>query len=178
MTVGLELSELTGIPLFHNHLSIDAVLPVFEYGSPPFNRLVGLLREQVFVEAVDSDLPGLIFTMVWAFDLESELRFVEKHKAIFESRGGRTVFVELYADLQVRLARNETELRLASKPSHRDTAASRERLLETERTYQLSSNGAFPFPDHLRIDNTHLPPREVAERIVRHFGLPAGTGRT
>ena len=34
MAVGTELSALTGLPLFHNHLSIEAVLPVFDFGSP------------------------------------------------------------------------------------------------------------------------------------------------
>lgn len=171
MTVGLALSELTGIPLFHNHLSIEAVLPVFEYGSPPFNRLVALFRDRVFVEAAKSDLPGLIFTMMWAFDHPSDLSFVEKQKSVFESRGGRAVFVELYADLETRLARNESELRLSSKPSKRDTAASRKRLLESEEAYQLDSKGSFPFPQHLRIDNTNLSPRIVAEQIAEHFGL-------
>ena len=68
MAVGAELSALTGFPLFHNHLSIEAVLPVFEFGTPAFGRLVGEFRERVFVEVAESDLPGLIFTYVWAFD--------------------------------------------------------------------------------------------------------------
>jgi hypothetical protein len=171
MTVGLELSELTGMPLFHNHLSIEAVLPIFEYGSPPFNRLVGLFRDRVFVEAAESELPGLIFTMMWAFDHPGDLRFAEKQKDVFESRGGRVVFVELQADLETRLARNESELRLMSKPSKRDTRASRQRLLESEDAYQLESRGAFPFPGYLHIDNTHLTPRAVAKQISEHFDL-------
>ncbi len=177
MTVGLELSALTGIPLFHNHLSIEAVLPVFEFGSPAFNRLVGGFRDRMFNEVAESDLPGLIFTMMWAFDLPSELAFVKKKKAIFESQGSRTVFVELCADLATRLSRNSTELRLSSKPSKRDVAASRERLLASEERYQLNSNGDFPFPEHLKIDNTHLEPRIVAEQIVARFDLPVGKSR-
>ena len=43
MAVGLEVSRLTGIPLFHNHVSIEAVLPVFEYGTPPGRWMEGLL---------------------------------------------------------------------------------------------------------------------------------------
>ena len=31
MTVGLELSALTGIPLFHNHMSIETVLDCFKH---------------------------------------------------------------------------------------------------------------------------------------------------
>lgn len=64
MTVGMELSDLTGIPLFHNHASIEAVLPVFEFGTPAFNRLVGDFRCRMLLEVAESDLPGLIVTIM------------------------------------------------------------------------------------------------------------------
>lgn len=172
MTVGLELSALTGIPLFHNHLSIEAVLPVFDFGTEPFNRLVSGFRDRMFIEAAESELPGLIFTYVWAFDQPEDLSFIEKQKAVFESRGGRAVFVELWADLETRLTRNKTELRLAAKPSKRDHEESGKRLRATDQQYQLISEGNFPFPSHLRIDNTRLSPRVVAEQIVEHFSFP------
>ena len=171
MTVGLELSRITGLPLFHNHLSIEAVLPVFEFGSPPFSRLVSQFRDAMFVEAARSSLPGLIFTWVWAFDQPSDLHFVETQKAVFEAEGGRAVFVELTASLETRLARNVTEPRLSSKPSKRDTEASRKGLIENDQTYQLDSNGDFPFAEYLRIDNTSLEPLAVARQIAAHFGL-------
>jgi hypothetical protein len=173
MTVGIELSGITGFPLFHNHLSIEAVLPVFRYGSPPFNRIVAQFRDSVFVEAARSELPGLIYTMVWAFDHPGDLKFVEKQKGIFESHGGKVVFVELTADLETRLTRNASEPRMSAKPSKQDVEASRQRLLENDEAYQLDSRGTFPFPDYLRIDNTHLAPRAVAERIAVHFGIPS-----
>lgn len=172
MTVGLELRSLTGIPLFHNHLSIEAVLPVFDFGTDPFNRLVSQFRDQMFKEVAESELPGLIFTYVWAFDEPDDLRFVEKVRSIFLSRGGRSVFVELWADLDTRLARNATELRLQAKPSKRDVDASSRRLLQHDREYRFTSDGGFPLPDHLWIDTTDLSPRESAERIVDHFSLP------
>lgn len=173
MTVGIELSEITGFPLFHNHLSIEAVLPIFRYGSPPFNRIVAQFRDSVFVEAASSDLRGLIYTMVWAFDHPGDLEFVEEQKAVFEVHGGSVVFVELTADLETRLSRNASEPRMSAKPSKQDVDASRRRLLENDEGYQLDSRGAFPFSDYLRIDNTHLAPRAVAERIAAHFGLPS-----
>lgn len=58
MTVGLELSALTGIPLFHNHHSIEAVLPVFDFGTEPFNRLVSGFRDRMFIEVAESEFPG------------------------------------------------------------------------------------------------------------------------
>lgn len=171
MTVGLELSRITGFPLFHNHLSIEAVLPVFEYGTPPFNRVVAQFRDSMFMEAARSDLPGLIYTMVWAFDHPGDRRFVEKQKGVFESAGGRTVFVELTADLETRLTRNATEPRVSAKASKRDIEASRQRLIDNDRAYQLDSNGEFPFADYLRIDNSKLEPRRAAEQIAAHFRL-------
>lgn len=36
MTVGKELSALTGMKLFHNHMTIELVLPFFEFGTPPY----------------------------------------------------------------------------------------------------------------------------------------------
>ena len=107
MTVGRALSTLTGLPLFHNHLSIEAVWPVFGFGTKPFGRLVTGLRENMMKEVANSDLPGLIFTYVWAFDRPSELTYVQRLVSIFEEGGGRTVYVELTADLTTRIQRNE-----------------------------------------------------------------------
>jgi hypothetical protein len=123
MTVGAALRDLTGLPLFHNHQSIEAVLPVFGFGTPQFGTLVGEFRRRVFEEVANSDLPGLIFTFVWAVDVPADMSFVEELKAIFESRGGRTVFVELWADLETRLGRNASELRLEAVEAERGTVA-------------------------------------------------------
>ena len=172
MTVGFELEALTGLPLFHNHLSIEAVLPVFQFGTEPFNRLVTRFREHMLTEVAESELHGLIFTYVWAFNDPGDLGYIRKLKAIFESRGGRVVFAELWADLPTRLARNELEDRLAAKSSKRDVEESRRRLLDAEERHRLSSDGDFPFPEHLFTDNTKLDPGAAAHRIADHFSLP------
>src|ERR1700744_3598970 len=39
LTVGKALAALTGYPLFHNHLIVDAVAAVFPFGSAAFVRL-------------------------------------------------------------------------------------------------------------------------------------------
>lgn len=36
LTESRELAERTGYKVFHNHISIDCVKPVFELGSKPF----------------------------------------------------------------------------------------------------------------------------------------------
>jgi cytidylate kinase len=178
MTVGAELSALTGLPLFHNHLSIEAVLPVFDFGTPAFNRLVGGFRERMFAEVAESDLPGLVFTYVWAFDEPGGRAFIGGLKALFESRGGRAVFVELWADLETRLERNAHPDRLAAKASKRDVEASSRRLVEFDERYRFSSGGDFPFPEYLYIDNTETSASEVARIIADHFGLRASAQRS
>ena len=182
MTVGHELALRTGLKLFHNHHAIDLVLRFFPFGTPPFSRLVGEFRRRIFEEVAASDLPGLIFTYVWAFDQASDDATVEEYASIFRSRGARVVYVELECSIDERLRRNETEFRLAEKPFKRDVEFSRRNLLELDQKYQLSSQGRFEGrADYLRIDNTSLAPAEVAERIIGAFGLsavqPGGQGK-
>ncbi|GLC24672.1 AAA family ATPase [Roseisolibacter agri] len=172
MTVGHALAARTGLRLFHNHHTIDLALRFFAYGTPPFQRLVSEFRRRVFEEVAASDLPGLIFTYVWAFDDPRDAAAVAAWAAIFEARGGRVAYVELQATQAERLRRNTTELRLAEKPFKRDLDASRRRLLEDDARFQLDSRGAFDGrPDWLRLETTALSADEAAERIVAHFGL-------
>ena len=35
LTIANELGRLTGFKVFHNHLSIDCVKPVFDFGTEP-----------------------------------------------------------------------------------------------------------------------------------------------
>jgi hypothetical protein len=173
MAVGMELERLTGLRLFHNHMTIDLVLRFFEFGEPAFHRLVSEFRARIFEEVAASGLPGLVFTYVWALDVPDDRAFVDHLCGIFQARGAEVCFVELAADLEERLRRNETELRLAEKRPKRDLERSRRLLLEAEEKYRLNSAGDFFYPErHLRIDNTHLPPDAVARRIAEAFRLP------
>jgi hypothetical protein len=174
MAVGDEIARRTGLRLFHNHLSIEPVLRFFEFGTPPFWRLVEQFRNAILSEVANSELPGLIFTFVWAFNLgASEEAAVERYAAPFRARGGRVLFLELEASLEERLRRNKTESRLTQKPSMRDTVKSERRLLELEGQYTFNTTGERDGPDWLRIDNTRRSAENVAELAIEHFGLRA-----
>jgi hypothetical protein len=167
MAVGHEIAQRTGLRLFHNHLAIDPVLRFFPFGSPPFGRLVGEFRRRMFEEVAASDLPGLIFTYVWAFDLPSDQETLNAYAVPFRQRGARILYLELQASQDERLRRNEGEFRLAEKPSKRDTEASRRNLLALDSEHRLNSAGEFDGrDDYLRFDNTHVPPDEVAEHVI------------
>lgn len=172
MTVGEEIAAQTGLRLLHNHMAIEPVLRFFPFGSAPFGRLVDRFRRDLIAEVAASDLPGLIFTFVWAFDHPEDDHAVQQFAEPFRRRGGRVLFVELQASQQERLQRNEGASRLAEKPSKRDVIFSRQNLLDMDRCYQLDSNGRFDGrADHLRIDNTRLPAAQVAITVVEHFDL-------
>jgi shikimate kinase len=172
MTVGEAVARRTGLRVFHNHLTIDPVLRFFEFGSPPFKRLVSEFRTRIFEEVAASALPGMIFTYVWAFEDGSDTRYIERLSAIFRARGADVFLVELEATQAERLRRNETELRLAAKESKRDIVSSRARLLELDGKHRLNSRDEFAGrSDYLRVDNTQLSADEVAERIIQRFGL-------
>ncbi len=177
MSVGEAITERTGLRLFHNHISIELALRYFDYGTPAFGRLNEEIRRRVIEEVAASDLPGLVFTFAWAFDVPEDQASVDEYARPFRERGARVLFVELEATQAERLKRNACVSRLAEKPSKRDLEASRRRLLEADARYQLNSGGKFDErPDYLRINNTFLTPGEVAERVIEHFGLPRLTG--
>lgn len=174
MTVGLELERLTGLPLFHNHMSVDPILRFFDFGTPAFGRLVGEFRRRLFEEVAASELPGLIFTYVWALNDPRDRVGVDQLTSIFTARDAQTCFVELQATQTERLVRNETPLRLEQKAPKRDLARSRQHLLDADVQYQLNTAGDFFYPDrHLLIENSALTPEVVARRVMDHFHLPA-----
>ena len=172
MTVGQELAKITDLKLFHNHMTIDLVANFFSYGTPQGKRLVSLFRKEIFEEVSKSDMYGLIFTYMWAFDYPEEWEYINEIWQLFESRGAEVCLVELEADYDVRLARNKTENRLKNKPTKRDLEFSEKLFIKTEEKYRLNSNeGEIKRENYLRINNTNIEPSVVAKNIKEHFKL-------
>ncbi len=171
MTVGQELMKITDYRLFHNHHMIEPVIEIFgKYDGALVNRL----REDVFEAFMRTDYSGLIFTYMWAFDIQSDWDYIKYLTDKFEAAGGSVYYVELVADREVRIARNKTENRLKNKASKRDVVISEDRMLREEMKYRLVSNeGEIPFENYIKIDNTNLEPDEVARMIKERFHLPS-----
>lgn len=166
MTVGQELSKLTGLKLFHNHMTIDLVLQFFEFQDPAARRLINLFRQEIFEAVAASQLPGLIFTYMWAFDAPSDWAYVKEVTDFFERAGAEIFIVELEADYNLRLERNRTENRLAHKPTKRNLEHSEHTFKHLEDKYRLNSlPGEVKYPNYLRINNTHMAPEVCAKHI-------------
>ena len=66
-TVATKLQHRTGFRLFHNHLTVNALRSVFDFGTVSFNDVIHRIRLDVFETAARNGI-DLIFTnnSVWA----------------------------------------------------------------------------------------------------------------
>ena len=169
MTVGQELMKITGLRLFHNHMTIEPVIAVFGYYN---GKVVNEIRESIFREFAASENEGLIFTYMWAFDHQEDWDYIEHVKSIFAPYNTEFYYVELVAPQEVRLSRNATENRLRNKPSKADVELSNARLMNEDANYRLvSREGEIPFGNYLRIENADITAETAARIIKDHFGL-------
>ena len=167
MTVGQELTKITDLRLFHNHMSIEPVLEIFgEYNK----QVVRDFRESVFRNFLKTDNYGLIFTCMWAFDRQSDWDAIYEILEVFKD--AEQYFVELVAPQAIRLQRNCTENRLKNKASKRDIQASNNRLINDDKKYRLESlPGEIPFENYIKIDNSNLSAQQTAQMIKDKFNL-------
>ena len=169
MTVGQELMKITGLRLFHNHMTIEPVIEIF--GRPDW-KTINEMRNLIFRNFAASENDGMIFTLMMDFDLPSEWEYLEHVKSIFEPYGTEFYYVELIAPQEIRLQRNGTENRLRNKPSKRDLETSNRRLIEDDNHHRcVSREGEITFDNYLRIENADRGPDEVARMIRDSFGL-------
>lgn len=163
LTVARELSKLTELPLFHNHLVVDLLLSLFEFGTPPFVELRERIWLDTFAEAAKAKLPSLIFT--FAFDHTIRKSFINNVCSVMKASGGEVLFVELKCEEQ------ELERRITDA-SRKDFG----KLSSLEQYRELNAAGAFVNPGiptgSFSIDVTTLPPLDAALQIAKGLQLP------
>jgi len=161
LTIALELAEITGHKLFHNHLTVDLLLSVFEFGSKPFVRLRELIWLSVMEEAA-ATLPAMIFT----FNPENSVRpeFIQKAVQAVTSRRGEVHFVEVVCDPE----ELEKRISTADRTNHK-------KLVSVELFRELKAKGVFDSPKmpapQLTLNSTLVSPRENAMIIAERFSL-------
>ena len=173
MTVAEALRDKLRYNMMMNHDSIELSDRIFGFATPAQKALNALIRENVFDLAVRHGV-DLIFTCVCAFEMQEERDNLTALHDLFTHSGGGFYFVELSADLETRLKRNETPHRMERKASKRDLAWSRANLLSDAEHHRLNSDeGEYWFANHIKIDNSALTPEQVADRVVEAFRLTA-----
>ena len=155
-TIASQLSRLTGLPLFHNHLAVDAALSLFEFGTRGFKNMRSAIWRTAFQEAARFNR-SFIFTFHPEASVDP-LLITELVESI-QSVGGLVIFVELQCARQVVLDR----LGNASRANFR-------KLTDSNLYRILEEQGAFVFPPLptplLRIDTSELPPEAAAKQIA------------
>ncbi|MBO4368302.1 MAG: AAA family ATPase [Clostridia bacterium] len=173
MTVAESLRDKLRYNMMMNHDSIEVSDRIFGFATPAQKEFNRFFREKAFELAVKHDV-DLIFTYVCAFDVKEEHDYLDSLRDMFEKAGGSFYFVELYADLETRIVRNETPHRMERKASKKDVAWSRQNLLKDAQKHALNSaEGEYWFKNHLKIDNTDLMPDKVADMVIEAFHLTA-----
>ena len=172
MTVGQELAKITGLKLFHNHMTIEGICDLFENYPKERAHLTNLFREETFRAFAKTDEYGMIFTYMWAFDCQGDWDYIAHVEEIFAQHHAQVMYVELEANYDVRIDRNKTENRLLHKPSKRNLSRSEAMFRTLEEKYRLNSlPGEVQKPSYLRLDNTNLSPEQAAEKIKAYFHL-------
>jgi chloramphenicol 3-O-phosphotransferase len=168
LTVAKELARLTSLPLFHNHLVVDALLERLPFGDPEFVRL----REQMWMagfETAASQERSLIFT----FAPEPTVLdgFTERVEALLERFDGKVRYVRLV------LSEVEQERRIANESRTQFKKLVSLDMLRDLRPQFLESEAGMPAAD-LVIDTEQDDPETSARRIASTFGLAVLSGAT
>lgn len=160
LTVGSEISRLTGFKLFHNHISIDYVKSVFDFGTPAFWRLVANVRFETIAEAAREGI-SIVHTFCYALGADDE--HFEKLIAAAEDNGGEAHLVLLRCDKAERKRRiaNESRVKIGKLT---DPAS-----FDREKKPELST--PLPGRPTLILDTTATPADITARRIIETFGL-------
>jgi hypothetical protein len=163
LTIAERLAEQTGLSLFHNHLTANALVPVFGFGTKPFGDVLHRLRLDVFATAAAAGT-SLIFTNNSAWGGPNSRQrfsaFAAEAEAVVRSAGGRVLFVNVTAPAAA------LEARLAN-----DSRRAHGKLLDVERLRVLLKefDGSPLDAVDLTIDSSVVTPEEAAVTIATHL---------
>ncbi len=157
LTIAREIAALTGWRLFHNHLTVNLALAVYDFGTPGFIAL----REQIwlltFRRALADKFPGLIFT----FNPENSVpqSFIDTLFAEVAAAGGEVIPVALTAP------EAEIERRMGD-----DSRVQNGKLTNLALYRQLRAAGVFATPiippARLSFDTSQRSPTSIAEEVA------------
>jgi hypothetical protein len=162
LTVAQELATMTGFKLFHNHLVVDLLLSVFDFGSPAFVELREKIWIDTFTQACRGQVPGLIFTFAPEPTVRPE--FVPNAlEAVFKS-GGEVEFIELTCPLA------ELKRRIASPSRFQYKKLTSLELLEDLHASGSLDSSSMPKP-RISIDTSRFSAAQAAEQIAQALAL-------
>jgi hypothetical protein len=166
LTIARAVTALTGARLFHNHLTVNLALSLYDFGSPGFIEL----RERIWTAVFDRALADRLQLLIFTFNPENTVpqRFIDELFAKVSADGGEVIPVELVA------SEAQIEARLGSESRRLDG-----KTLDAGAYRDLRARGAFDSPvipaPRLRLDTGNVSPAKASEEIAALFwsGTPA-----
>lgn len=165
LTVARELARLTGLPLFHNHLVVDALLERLPFGDPEFIRLREAMWMAGFETAARSG-QSLIFT--FAPEGTVDEGFPQRVIDLVNGLCGEVKFARLV------ISPEEQERRITNESRKEFRKLVSLDLFRELRSQFAASEAAMPAAD-IVIDTELDAPAVAAEQIAAAFGLPLKT---
>ena len=160
-TIGVRLSALTGLPLFHNHLAADAALALFPFGSEGFQAMRAAIWRTAFAEAASA---GQSFIFTFHPEASVDPALIKDLRNAVVTRGGEVFFVELTCPEDTLLARLGSEGRRQFR-----------KLTDGQVYRQLQEAGAFAFPPLprplLTVRTDEVEPEQAARAISEALTL-------
>ena len=163
LTVAQELKVITGFPVFHNHLVVDLLTSLFEFGSEPFVALREQMWLSVFEQAAraGSARPHLHLR---ARKPRCGLNSSPRPWRRSQKSGGTVDFVELVCPV------NEIKRRL-DHPARKKFGKLTSHALFDE-LKAAGSLDALKMPEpKVRVDTSAAIPARAALKIARGLGL-------
>lgn len=163
LTVARELAKVTGYRIFHNHLTVDLITSIFEFGSPGSGTLVDRYRLELIGIAAKKNIKGLIFTFVYANTKEDD-DFIKRLIRLSKHHRIKTRFVQLVSE------KKELERRVKERSRNNFSKIKDKKTLRSVISrYDLFT--PISFVRSLTIDNTKISAKGSAEIIKRKFRL-------
>lgn len=158
LTVARRVAERTGWALFHNHLTVDLLLALFDFGSPQFVEH----RERIWLDLIGGAI-GTGRSVVFTFNPERTVDpgFPGRLVARVAEMGGEVTWVALTCPDAVVEERVGSASRLGTG-----------KLTSVAMYRQLRAEGAFDFPAlpaDVSVDTGELAPEEAARRITEQL---------
>ncbi len=157
LTVANELSAITGYALFHNHIAIDLVKPIYGMDGKRTEEMIRAVNISAITVASEKGA-DLIFTYARPNDTD----FIKRAVDIVESYLGRVLFVELKCD------NNTLQGRLSKRAGSTYSKISDRSALERFKK-RYGPFGRIKMRQGMSIDTSKMPASQAAILIAKEL---------
>lgn len=162
LTVANVLAKKTRYKVLHNHLTIELLCSLFEWGSKPYNVLIQKYRFDLLEMAAKYNLKGVITTYVYAAEADDqEMKELVRR---MKQKKVKVCFVQLLCTQQ------ELEKRIKRESRKKYTKIRHVKNLRgMMKKFDILAK--IPLENNLAIETTNLSSTKTASRIMQYFKL-------